>query len=141
MLALLPLLPALVLLDPVCIPLFLSDSSSSFIFAAAAVLYGVVAGTACNFATQLKYLGHYDDALDVNIFVVRFDPILISDRSLRLTLLAAFVVISSLPSLRKQALQNSTVSPSFLVVGWTTITFSSDINSQIPCLVCLTPLS
>jgi len=38
---------------------------SGFVGSPAAVAYGVVAGTACNFATQLKYLVHYDDALDI----------------------------------------------------------------------------
>lgn len=32
---------------------------------AAAVLFGVMAGTLCNFATQLKFLFGYDDCLDV----------------------------------------------------------------------------
>lgn len=123
------------------ISLFLSDLSLSFVFSAAAVVYGVVAGTACNFATQLKYLVHYDDALDVDMFDHLLGPLLISDRSLHLTLLAASVVISSLAFSRKQALQNSMVSPQFLVVGWITITFSSHTNSQIPPLACVTPLS
>ena len=36
----------------------------------AAVLFGFMAGTVCNFATQLKFLFDYDDALDVsNIFI------------------------------------------------------------------------
>ena len=35
------------------------------IFAAAAVAYGVLGGIFCNFATQLKFLLHYDDALDI----------------------------------------------------------------------------
>ena len=34
-------------------------------FLAAAVCFGVVGGTVCNFATQLKFLLHYDDALDI----------------------------------------------------------------------------
>ena len=33
---------------------------------AAAVLFGFLAGTLCNFATQLKFLAGYDDALDVS---------------------------------------------------------------------------
>ena len=32
---------------------------------AAAVLFGVMAGTLCNFATQLKFIFGYDDCLDV----------------------------------------------------------------------------
>ncbi|KAJ7065487.1 ammonium transporter [Mycena amicta] len=32
---------------------------------AASVLFGVVAGTACNFATQIKFFAGYDDSLDV----------------------------------------------------------------------------
>jgi Amt family ammonium transporter len=32
---------------------------------AAAVLFGVMAGTVCNFATQLKFIAGYDDSLDV----------------------------------------------------------------------------
>lgn len=35
------------------------------ILLAAAVLYGVMAGTICNFATQLKFVFGYDDCLDV----------------------------------------------------------------------------
>ena len=43
-------------------------SSNQFAIAAA-VLFGVLGGTVCNFATQLKFLLSYDDALDViNIF-------------------------------------------------------------------------
>ena len=43
-------------------------SSNQFAIAAA-VLFGVLGGTVCNFATQLKFLLGYDDALDViNIF-------------------------------------------------------------------------
>lgn len=34
-------------------------------FTAAAVAFGVLGGTICNFATQLKFLFHYDDALDI----------------------------------------------------------------------------
>lgn len=39
--------------------------ASGFVGAPAAVLFGVAAGTICNFATQLKFLFHYDDALDI----------------------------------------------------------------------------
>ena len=35
------------------------------LFLAAAVLFGFMAGTVCNFATQLKFLLSYDDCLDV----------------------------------------------------------------------------
>lgn len=34
-------------------------------FLAAAVAFGVVGATVCNFATQLKFLLDYDDALDI----------------------------------------------------------------------------
>jgi Amt family ammonium transporter len=34
---------------------------------AAAVLFGVAAGTICNFATQLKFILGYDDSLDASI--------------------------------------------------------------------------
>lgn len=34
---------------------------------AAAVLFGFMAGTLCNFATQLKFLLRYDDCLDVRM--------------------------------------------------------------------------
>ena len=34
-------------------------------FTAAAVAFGVLGGTICNFATQLKFLFHDDDALDI----------------------------------------------------------------------------
>ena len=34
-------------------------------YLAAAVCYGVVGGTICNFATQIKFFLNYDDALDI----------------------------------------------------------------------------
>lgn len=40
---------------------------AGFVGAPAAVVFGVVAGTACNFATRLKFLFDYDDCLDVCI--------------------------------------------------------------------------
>ncbi|KAF8157217.1 ammonium transporter [Crassisporium funariophilum] len=39
--------------------------ASGFVGAPAAVLFGVLGGTLCNFATQLKFLLGYDDALDI----------------------------------------------------------------------------
>jgi Amt family ammonium transporter len=43
---------------------------SPFVFwIAAAVLFGIMAGTVCNFATQLKFFAGYDDALDVGPFL------------------------------------------------------------------------
>ncbi|ETW76197.1 ammonium transporter [Heterobasidion irregulare TC 32-1] len=38
---------------------------SGYVGAPAAVLFGVLGGTVCNFATQLKFYLHYDDALDI----------------------------------------------------------------------------
>jgi Amt family ammonium transporter len=38
---------------------------SGFVGAPAAIAFGVVAGTLCNFATQLKFLLGYDDTLDI----------------------------------------------------------------------------
>ncbi|TFK33405.1 ammonium transporter [Crucibulum laeve] len=38
---------------------------SGYVGAPAAVLFGVMGGTVCNFATQLKFLLGYDDALDI----------------------------------------------------------------------------
>ncbi|KAG8216639.1 ammonium transporter AmtB-like domain-containing protein [Butyriboletus roseoflavus] len=38
---------------------------SGFVGAPAAVLFGFMAGTLCNFATQLKFIFRYDDALDI----------------------------------------------------------------------------
>jgi len=38
---------------------------SGFVGAPASVLFGVMAGTVCNFATQLKFVFGYDDTLDV----------------------------------------------------------------------------
>ncbi|KAF8662795.1 hypothetical protein AX16_001079 [Volvariella volvacea WC 439] len=38
---------------------------SGFVGAPAAVLFGFMAGTVCNFATQLKFICGYDDSLDV----------------------------------------------------------------------------
>jgi hypothetical protein len=52
------------------VPHITSSTPKLIFISAAAVLFGVVAGTACNFATQLKYLAHYDDALDVDIFLL-----------------------------------------------------------------------
>ena len=42
--------------------------TTNFFFLAAAVLFGVLGGTICNFATQLKFVLGYDDALDVSFF-------------------------------------------------------------------------
>ncbi|KAF8500616.1 ammonium transporter [Gautieria morchelliformis] len=39
--------------------------ASGFVGSPAAVLFGVMAGTLCNFATQLKFLLQYDDCLDI----------------------------------------------------------------------------
>jgi len=39
--------------------------ASGFVGSPAAVLFGVMAGTICNFATQLKFLLKYDDCLDI----------------------------------------------------------------------------
>lgn len=39
--------------------------ASGYVGSPAAVLFGVAAGTICNFATQLKYIFDYDDALDI----------------------------------------------------------------------------
>ncbi|KAJ3573803.1 hypothetical protein NP233_g2198 [Leucocoprinus birnbaumii] len=39
--------------------------ASGFVGSPAAVLFGVMAGTVCNFATQLKFIFGYDDALDI----------------------------------------------------------------------------
>jgi len=39
--------------------------ASGYVGPPAAVLYGFMAGTLCNFATQLKFLFNYDDALDI----------------------------------------------------------------------------
>jgi ammonium transporter, Amt family len=38
---------------------------SGYVPAWAAVVYGVVAGAACNYATKLKFLLHIDDSLDI----------------------------------------------------------------------------
>ncbi|PIL27399.1 transporter [Ganoderma sinense ZZ0214-1] len=38
---------------------------SGFVGSPAAVLFGFMAGTLCNFATQLKFVFHYDDCLDI----------------------------------------------------------------------------
>ncbi|EJT99169.1 ammonium transporter [Dacryopinax primogenitus] len=39
--------------------------ASGFVGSPAAVLYGVLAGIGCNFATKLKFIFKYDDALDI----------------------------------------------------------------------------
>ncbi|KAF7794031.1 hypothetical protein EIP86_005159 [Pleurotus ostreatoroseus] len=39
--------------------------ASGFVGSPAALLFGFMAGTLCNFATQLKFLLHYDDCLDI----------------------------------------------------------------------------
>ena len=41
--------------------------SRSWLWIAAAILFGVTAGTACYFAIQMKFVAGYDDALDVGI--------------------------------------------------------------------------
>jgi Amt family ammonium transporter len=40
--------------------------ASGFVGPPASVFYGFMAGTLCNFATQLKFVLNYDDALDVS---------------------------------------------------------------------------
>ena len=46
--------------------------TSHFVYAiAAAVLFGFMAGTLCNFATQLKFFVGYDDSLDVGRFFAK----------------------------------------------------------------------
>lgn len=42
-----------------------ADWQNHFSCAAAAVLFGFLAGTVCNFATQLKFALGYDDTLDI----------------------------------------------------------------------------
>lgn len=62
---------------------------SGFVGAPAAVLFGFMAGTVCNFATQLKFLFKYDDTLDVStrpITLASTHPV--NHRSLPRTLLA-----------------------------------------------------
>lgn len=39
--------------------------ASGFVGSPAAVLFGIIAATLCNFATQLKFIFGYDDALDI----------------------------------------------------------------------------
>jgi len=38
---------------------------SGFVGSPAAVAFGVIGGTACNWATKLKFMAHYDDVLDI----------------------------------------------------------------------------
>jgi Amt family ammonium transporter len=45
--------------------------ASGFVGPPAAVVYGFMAGTACNFATQLKFWFMIDDTLDVSAFVIK----------------------------------------------------------------------
>lgn len=45
--------------------MILTLTRDSFSHTAAAVLFGVMAGTVCNFATQLKFTLGYDDTLDI----------------------------------------------------------------------------
>lgn len=44
----------------------LSPFFPHFFHIAAALVFGVMAGTLCNFATQLKFFAGYDDSLDVS---------------------------------------------------------------------------
>lgn len=71
-LALLPLRPLLVTLVLVsAFPLIRMPSILNVpSILAAAVLFGVLGGALCNFATQLKFVLGYDDALDVRLFRV-----------------------------------------------------------------------
>ena len=66
--------PALLLSPQVQVSLVrVSGSANAFwrlmlltsVYAAAAVLFGFMAGTLCNFATQLKFVFGYDDTLDI----------------------------------------------------------------------------
>jgi putative flippase GtrA len=57
--------------------LYLSKHSYLLIFfsplsplTAAAVVFGIMAGTLCNFATQLKFFAGYDDSLDVSVLLL-----------------------------------------------------------------------
>ena len=42
------------------------------ILTAAALVFGIMAGTLCNFATQIKFFAGYDDSLDVSVFFMMF---------------------------------------------------------------------
>jgi Amt family ammonium transporter len=44
--------------------------ASGFVGAPAAVAFGVVAGTLCNWATQIKFVFGFDDALDVSVLAI-----------------------------------------------------------------------
>lgn len=44
---------------------------------AAALVFGVMAGTLCNFATQLKFFAGYDDSLDVSVILIYKKKILL----------------------------------------------------------------
>lgn len=70
---------------------------SGFVGSPAAVLYGFMAGTVCNFATQLKFVFGYDDCLDVSLTNLPSPPFLILFylRSSPLTLSEESLVISS----------------------------------------------
>jgi hypothetical protein len=102
---------------------------------AAAVAFGVLGGTACNFATQLKFILGYDDALDVRGFLknfLLFTTSFLESRFSPRTPLAVLWVTSSPASSRRPALLDSMGSPSSPVAGWIGITSSLPINSPIP---------
>ena len=61
----LQLLLVLVTLGPVSYIAIVTSNAFTYSTTAAAVLFGFMAGTLCNFATQLKYLLGYDDTLDI----------------------------------------------------------------------------
>lgn len=44
--------------------------ASGYVGPPAAVLFGFMAGTICNFATQLKFWLNYDDTLDVSFYFI-----------------------------------------------------------------------
>ncbi|CAE6511644.1 unnamed protein product, partial [Rhizoctonia solani] len=48
-----------------CLGLVAITPAAGYVGAPAALVFGVVAGTLCNFATQLKFLLRYDECLDV----------------------------------------------------------------------------
>lgn len=114
---------------------------SGFVNSPAAVLYGVMAGTICNFATQLKFVFRYDDCLDVSYLLLSL-PVTLTHLHIRSSLLTPLAVLSvtcSQVSSHRPPSQTWTEVPPFQEAGSTTTTANSVSNSPIPYLVWLTP--
>jgi hypothetical protein len=113
--------------------------ASGFVGTPASVLFGFMAGTVCNFATQLKFVFGYDDCLDVCVLRLSINCVLMSwRRSSRPTLLVVSSATSLPASLPRPASQRTTARPRSPAAGSTTTTSSSATRPRIRPRACPT---